>query len=110
MIVEHNGSSPAGVAAIASGKSSEEETPCDWTGLGKAWGEWSRKKWGRGRRLPNGRHAFPHLEMEVWRLIHTNGPDGADGPDGLATVTFQRVTVPTRRLQPTVTGGEVSEI
>lgn len=31
-----------------------------------------------------------------------------NGPGGLGTVTFQHlVTVPTRRLQPTVTGDEV---
>lgn len=71
----------------------------DWTG--ESVGRRSRKGWGLGHPVPNGRPAFPHLENGGWRLTSANGQDG------LGTVTFQHVTVSTRRLQPTVTGDEV---
>jgi hypothetical protein len=82
-------------------RSRRRATGLDW---GKRGEEGSRKKWGLGRPVSNGRRAFPHLEMGCWRLIHTNGPGG---PDGLGTVTFRHVAVPTRRLHPTVTGDGV---
>lgn len=75
-------------------KLSEEETPCDWTGLGKAWGEWSRKKWGLGHPSSNGRRAFPHLEMGYGRLIHTNGPDGLMGQTAWAPLRFNVLLYP----------------
>lgn len=71
----------------------------DWTG--ESVGRRSCKRWGQDRPVPNGRRAFPHLEMGGEEAHHVNGPGG------LPTVTFQHVTVPTRRLQPTVTGDGV---
>lgn len=70
----------------------------DWTG--ESVGRRSCKRWGQDHPVPNDRPSLPHLEMGM-EAHHVNGPGG------LGTVTFQHLTVPTRRLQPTVTGDEV---
>lgn len=71
----------------------------DWTG--ESVGRRSCKRWGQDHPVPNDRRAFPHLGME-----NGGSPRKRSRRPGHRYVSTH-VNVPTRRLQPTVTGDGV---
>lgn len=77
----------------------------DWTG--ESVGRMVAQEVGARSSFTQWQACLPPLGDGVWEAHPHKRSRRARRADGLGTVTFQRVTVPTRRLQPTVTGDEV---